>query len=115
MPHWNFKELLDNALETIRIRYYITRFSERQRLAAIRDNLTGFYNRRGFEEFSAEMFEYAVSHHERFFMSAVRLYNLEQINQVLGYETGDQILLIISDIIGRHTKGNEIPCRYKGG
>lgn len=112
---WSFMEILNNALETIRIRYYITRFSERQRLAAIRDNLTGFYNRRGFEEISAEMYEYAVSHHERFYLSAIRLYNLEQINQELGYETGDQILLIISDVIGKLTKGNETPSRYKGG
>ena len=112
---WSFMEILNNALETIRIRYYITRFSERQRLAAIRDNLTGFYNRRGFEEISAEMYEYAVSHHERFFLVAIRLYNLEQINQELGYETGDRILLIISDVIGKLTKGNETPSHYKGG
>lgn len=112
---WSFMEILNNALETIRIRYYITRFSERQRLAAIRDNLTGFYNRRGFEEISAEMYEYAVSHHERFFLVAIRLYNLEQINQELGYETGDRILLIISDVIGKLTKDNETPSHYKGG
>lgn len=112
---WNWLDLVNNALETIRIRYYISRFSERMQLAAIRDPMTGIYNRRGFEELSAEIYEYAVIHQEHFLLIAVKLFNLSEINEVCGYQDGNQLILTMSEAVNLSCTGNEVCCRVRAG
>ncbi|MGN0620297.1 MAG: substrate-binding domain-containing protein, partial [Porcipelethomonas sp.] len=112
---WSWIELLNNALETLRIRSYLTRFSQRRHIAAIRDNLTGFYNRRGFEEISADMYEYAVIHREKLLLCAVKLYNLSEASEVLGFEQTDEAIIAVSEVISRYLQGNEQCCRVQDG
>lgn len=109
----NWLELVNNALETIRIRYYISRFSQRINLAAIRDPLTGIYNRRGFEELSAEIYEYSVIHKERFLLIAVKIFNLREINQLCGHEDGDRLIITMADAVNLSCIGNEVGCRVR--
>ncbi len=107
---WHYLEILNNSLETIRIRQYITRFSERIRLAVIRDPLTGIYNCRGFEELSAEIFEHAVIRQEYFLLILIRIGNLTEIQQELGYAQVDQLLIQTAAILSKGCKGNEVCC-----
>lgn len=109
----NWLELVNNALETIRIRYYIIHFSQRINLANVRDPLTGIYNRRGFEEVSAEIYEYAVIHHENFLLIAVKLFNLREINQSCGNKAGDRLITTMADAASLSCTGNEVCCRVR--
>ena len=108
---WSWSSLLCNSLETMRIRHYLSRFGERRHLVSVRDNLTGLYNRRGFEEFSVEMYEYAIIHRERFFLAVVDVHNIDELNGIYGYEVAGEIVLTLADFISRNIKGNEIACR----
>ena len=71
------------GLETMRIRNYIRRFSERVHLTSIRDPLTGIYNRRGFEELSSEIYEQSILQNEKFLLIAVDVCELHEINRRL--------------------------------
>lgn len=87
---WTWTDNVSVAIETIRIRNYIRRFSERIHLTAVRDPLTGIYNRRGFEELSSEMYEQAIINKEKFMMIAIDINNLSDINLELGCGFGDR-------------------------
>ncbi len=108
---WTWRDNVCTALETLRIRNYIKRFSERVHLTVVRDPLTGLYNRRGFEELSAEMFEQSIIHQEKFFLLAVEIYNLKEINKKMGYSYGDNVILIVAEAVNNSCRGNEICCR----
>lgn len=108
---WTWRDNVCTALETLRIRHYIQRFSERVHLTVVRDPLTGLYNRRGFEELSADMFEQAIIHQEKFFLMAVEIYNLKEINRKMGYTYGDNIILTVAEAVNYSCRGNEICCR----
>lgn len=108
---WTWRDNVCTALETMRIRHYIQRFNERIHLTVVRDPLTGLYNRRGFEELSADMFEQAIIHQEKFFLMAVNIYNLKEINKKMGYTYGDNIILTVAEAINYSCRGNEICCR----
>lgn len=107
---WSWLEMVNNAMEMMRIRYYLTRFRERTHLAIIRDPLTGMYNRRGFEEFSEEIFEHAVTCHERFVLIAVRICNLNEVNCKFGYSEGDNIIHRVAEILSESCTGNHVCC-----
>ncbi|MDE5765380.1 MAG: AraC family transcriptional regulator [Ruminococcus sp.] len=109
----NWIDLINNALELIRIRYYTNHFSQRINLAVIRDPLTGIYNRRGFEEISSEIYEYAVIHRENFLIIAIRLFNLHEINQICGHEDSDKLIITMAEAVSLNCIGNEIGCRVR--
>lgn len=111
----DYLEVFNNALENIRIRRYIQRFSERINLAVIRDHLTGTYNRRGFEELSAEFYENAVIHNECLLLIAIRIYNLQDVNQNKGYEEADRLIIKLAEILNEGCKGNEVCCHVSAG
>lgn len=108
---WTWSKHVSVALETIRIRNYIRKFSDRTRLNAIRDPMTGLYNRRGFEEMSAELFEHAIINKEKFLILAVDIYQFREINQKMGYAFGDGVLMTLADAVNSSCRGNEICCR----
>ncbi len=108
---WTWSKYISTALETLRIRNYIRRFSERSHLTVIRDPMTGLYNRRGFEELSAEMFEQAMLYKEKFLLLAVDIYQFREINQKYGYTCGDSVLMTLADALSQSCRGNEICCR----
>lgn len=108
-------QLVSNSLEMLRIRSCLTRFSMRRHLAAVRDNLTGFYNKRGFEELSAEMYEYSVFHHEKLMLCVIRLYHLSEASRELGFEAVNDAVMAVSDVISRYRRGNEQCCRTDQG
>ena len=108
---WTWTDNVSVAIETIRIRNYIRRFSERIHLTAVRDPLTGIYNRRGFEELSSEMYEQAIINKEKFMMIAIDINNLSDINLELGCGFGDDIIITVANAVNSSCRGNEICCR----
>lgn len=108
---WTWTDNVSIAIETIRIRNYIRRFSERIHLTAVRDPLTGIYNRRGFEELSYEIYEQAIINKEKFMMIVININNLRSINHELGCSYGDDIVITVADAVNSSCRGNEVCCR----
>lgn len=107
---WTWVTNVNAALESLRMQNYVRRFSNRIHLTAVRDPLTGLYNRRGFEELSAEMFEQAVLHDEKFFLMMIDIYNLKEITRKMGFEYSDNVMMTVAEAINQSTRGNEICC-----
>lgn len=81
---------------------------------AIRDRLTGLYNRR----FLDETLQREVSKVERSggYLSVVMLDidNFKSVNDTFGHKTGDIMLRNLGRMLQEHTRSTDIACRYGG-
>jgi diguanylate cyclase (GGDEF)-like protein/PAS domain S-box-containing protein len=81
---------------------------------ALRDPLTGLYNRR----YLAEMLEHELARvqREKKPMSVIvtDIDHFKNINDNYGHQVGDEFLKRIADLIGNHTRSSDIACRYGG-
>ncbi len=81
---------------------------------AMRDALTGLYNRRYLNDSLAR--ELAHVQREGIPLSVIMLDidHFKKINDTHGHKMGDIVLINLSDTIKRHVRGGDIPCRYGG-
>lgn len=81
---------------------------------AIRDALTGLYNRRVLEE----ALEREVSNAERdehgFCIAMIDLDNFKNINDRFGHQAGDIVIKSLAKILDENTRRGDITCRYGG-
>ncbi len=81
---------------------------------AIRDPLTGLFNRR----YLAETLERELSRSKRraFPMSLIMLDidHFKQVNDTYGHKAGDRVLRSLGEMIRTHIRGSDVPCRFGG-
>jgi diguanylate cyclase (GGDEF)-like protein/PAS domain S-box-containing protein len=81
---------------------------------ALRDPLTGLYNRR----YLAEMLEHELARvkREKKPMSVIvtDIDHFKKINDNYGHQVGDEFLRKIANLISSHTRSSDIACRYGG-
>ncbi len=81
---------------------------------AIRDHLTGLFNRRYLEEtlerelFRAERENYPVC------LLMLDIDQLKEINDLYGHKAGDQVLQAVGQMLLTRTRRSDIPCRIGG-
>lgn len=78
------------------------------------DALTSAYTRRDGEKVMKILFEKAVSNDQTFGVAFIDLDNLKTINNVYGYEAGDQALKTASNIIIERMRDSDILIRWGG-
>lgn len=100
-------ETVGPALESLRDR-------ERLRGLAIRDPLTGLYNRR----FMEEELNRQISHMQRLAQPmAVAMLDLDHFrdyNERHGHLAGDLVLQLVAVLLQGFRQGSDVPCRYGG-
>lgn len=81
---------------------------------AIRDPLTGLYNRRYLNESLNR--EFSRAEREIFPVSILimDIDNFKTINDTYGHQVGDKFLIAIADLIKNNSRGSDIACRYGG-
>ncbi len=81
---------------------------------ALRDPLTGLYNRRYLAETIER--EIARAKRENYPLSVLvsDIDNFKMINDVYGHQAGDRFLVEIARLMKRFTRGSDIVCRYGG-
>ncbi len=81
---------------------------------AIRDALTGLYNRRELDRFVN--YEILKSHryNHPFSILLVDIDHFKEINDQFGHRTGDVILQKVADVLFHHTRACDLPARYGG-
>jgi len=84
-----------------------------QNLSTI-DQLTQLYNRRYFFAKGHELFDQALQDGKRPILVAFRLTNLTELNQTLGFESGDDVLISVSRAIRRYLEPPGIAARMGG-
>ena len=89
----------------------------RQRLEemASHDTLTGFLNRRAFQEHAVHLITLAKRHWNQYLsVLMVDADYFKQINDNYGHETGDRVLCELSKTISENLRGTDLQCRWGG-
>ena len=80
---------------------------------ANRDPLTGLYNRRYFYEHIYEYIEYNENH-EKFAIAMIDIDDFKTINDTYGHDTGDRVIVRLSEILMSNTNYRDIVSRFGG-
>lgn len=79
-----------------------------------KDSLTGLFTRRYFEELFAIEAARSERYGESFILALFDADNLKKINDTLGHQAGDRLLLAISDALKTAHRKTDILCRFGG-
>jgi diguanylate cyclase (GGDEF)-like protein len=83
-------------------------------LQAIRDPLTGLYNRRYMQEFLERELHSARRKHRPLAVMMLDLDHFKRYNDRLGHSAGDQALAAVGGILLRSVRAEDVACRYGG-
>ncbi len=81
---------------------------------AIRDALTGLFNRRYLDETLPRDIERASYDHSAFSAIMLDIDHFKQVNDQYGHEEGDRMLEILGRLLRERTRPGDVACRYGG-
>lgn len=81
---------------------------------AVRDSLTGVYNRMGISRFVVDMVQQANANKRRLLFIFADMDGLKKINDVFGHEAGDQAICFAAEALQEAFRENELIIRYGG-
>ncbi len=87
---------------------------EQLREQALRDPLTGLYNRRFLAETSVARFELARRHHTPIAIVLIDIDHFKQINDEQGHERGDEVLQQFGALLRERMRRSDVVCRFGG-
>lgn len=84
------------------------------REAAFTDPLTGALNRRGFDKAAKREMSRSQRNASRFALAYIDLDNFKQLNDSLGHEAGDNVLVHLVDLLHKSMRPTDVLCRFGG-
>ena len=87
---------------------------ETLRAQAVRDSLTGLYNRRYMEQALEREILRAARNGRTVGVIMLDLDNFKLFNDTHGHEAGDVLLRVLGDFLVSHVRAEDIACRYGG-
>jgi diguanylate cyclase (GGDEF)-like protein len=81
---------------------------------AIRDGLTGLFNRRYLDETLPREIHRALRENERLAVVMIDLDHFKRFNDQWGHEAGDAVLLGVAELLVDGLRASDIACRYGG-
>lgn len=87
---------------------------ETLRTQALRDPLTGLYNRRFVEDWISREISRADHSGDPLGVVMADIDRFKQFNDTYGHEAGDRLLRAVADTISRGLRQGDVPCRYGG-
>ncbi|MGE5378079.1 MAG: GGDEF domain-containing protein [Bacteroidota bacterium] len=81
---------------------------------SVRDHLTGLFNRRYMEETLERELLRASRKQLSLGIIMLDVDNLKRLNDTWGHAAGDRILRELGNLLFKHIRGEDIPCRYGG-
>lgn len=88
--------------------------NERLREMAVRDSLTGLYNRRHFADLIEQLNAEAARYDTDLTCMMLDLDNFKQINDTLGHQIGDRLLQLAAQVISRSIRDADVAIRFGG-
>ncbi|KNY28916.1 GGDEF domain-containing protein [Pseudobacteroides cellulosolvens] len=80
----------------------------------IRDQLTGVYNRRGYELLSEDIYQNAVQNQKEMLFMVMDMDGLKYINDHYGHSVGDQAIVLLANALKKASHQNELIARVGG-
>lgn len=90
------------------------RLEDDLRAIALKDDLTGLCNRRGFAMLAGQQLKLCERNRGSLSMIYMDIVGLKEINNKHGYEVGDQVLRDMADILRESFRGSDIYARIEG-
>ena len=90
------------------------RLRETLRIQAIRDPLTGLFNRRYMEETMERELNRVKRHQAPLGVVMMDLDHFKQYNDTFGHNAGDELLMALGNLIKSQIREEDIACRYGG-
>jgi diguanylate cyclase (GGDEF)-like protein/PAS domain S-box-containing protein len=90
------------------------RLRERLRVQAIRDPLTGLFNRQYLEETLPRECQLAQRRKSPLSVAMLDIDHFKQLNDSYGHEAGDEVLRELGTLLRTAVRGSDIACRYGG-
>jgi diguanylate cyclase (GGDEF)-like protein/PAS domain S-box-containing protein len=90
------------------------RLREALRAQAVRDSLTGLYNRRYMEQALEREVLRAARNGRSLGVIMLDLDFFKRFNDTHGHEAGDQMLRVLGDYLVTHVRAEDVACRYGG-
>ncbi len=90
------------------------RLQQQLRAQALEDPLTGLHNRRHLMEAGAALLSLLRRRREPLAVALVDLDHFKHVNDEHGHEAGDQVLCGFAEVARRHTRAEDLACRYGG-
>ena len=87
---------------------------ESLRLQAVRDPLTGLYNRRYMQEFLERELHAARRKQRPVAVLMLDLDHFKRFNDTFGHSAGDRVLASVGEILLRSVRVDDVACRYGG-
>jgi diguanylate cyclase (GGDEF)-like protein len=81
---------------------------------AIRDFLTGLYNRRYFFKEAGKYFNKAISNNESFSIAMIDIDHFKNVNDAYGHDNGDKVIVHLAEILMSETATADIVARFGG-
>jgi diguanylate cyclase (GGDEF)-like protein len=81
---------------------------------AVRDTLTGLYNRRRLQTAWPELQARAIRHGLKVFVALLDIDHFKRINDTYGHATGDEVLMIVAAVLTRSFRPDDLVLRYGG-
>jgi len=92
----------------------ISQQAEQLREQAIRDSLTGLYNRRHFDERAASTLQYSIRHGHPMAIAIGDIDHFKSINDEFSHAVGDAVLREIGGLVRQHLRSSDLAARYGG-
>ena len=112
-----FRELRILALtvsESIKLALSNIKLQEALREQAIRDPLTGLFNRRYLDETLPRELHRCQRQGEPLAAAMLDVDHFKRFNDAYGHEAGDAVLRAMGDLLNHSLRGGDIACRYGG-
>ena len=90
------------------------RLMEHLRENALRDTMTGMYNRRFLEEYIGTLVAGSQRRKSVFSVLMLDLDFFKQVNDTHGHEVGDKVLKVLADLLMRNVRTSDVAVRYGG-
>jgi diguanylate cyclase (GGDEF)-like protein len=81
---------------------------------AVRDALTGLFNRRELHRFLDYEIIKSKRYHHSFSILLMDVDNFKEINDQFGHHTGDEVLVKVASVVSKSMRACDLPCRYGG-
>jgi diguanylate cyclase (GGDEF)-like protein len=101
------------AAEHITLALANLKLREAVRNQAIRDPLTGLFNRRYLEETLERELRRADRGHHSLGVIMLDLDHFKRFNQTFGHEAGDKFMQAVGHFLQTHIRGEDVACRYR--
>jgi diguanylate cyclase (GGDEF)-like protein len=108
------KQLAVTVAEHIALALATLRLQETLRHQAIRDSLTGLYNRRYMEESLGREMGRAIRRASSLSIIMLDLDHFKRFNDTYGHAAGDAVLRELGAFLKSHIRSEDIACRYGG-